>query len=481
MRLLRRHLPLIGLVGLLLSAAAQAPAAPARPPNVVLILADDLGYGDLSAYGQTNYTTPAIDRIAAEGVKATHYYVPVPYCAPSRASLLTGRFPLRHGMVANPHPDTTPEADRVGIPADELTLGEIYRQAGYRTGIIGKWHLGHHPQFYPTRHGFHDYYGILYSNDMLPVRIMENDTVAEDPADQRLITRKYTARAVDFIDRHKSRPFFLYLAHAMPHAPLAVSEKFHTPATPGDLYHDVMRELDWSVGEVMAALRTAGILENTIVIFTSDNGPHYGGSAGGLKGKKATPWEGGIRVPFMIRYPAALPQGTVVSTPVACLDVFPTLLELCGLALPADRRLDGESIVDLLQGKVRPHGPIFGAQRDRIVTVRDGAWKLYVSAPLYLAPRDLNPNWVDPKAPNGTTIIAQTEQPSTMDYPGIVPERFANPNPLFNLELDPTESTDRAAAHPEIVARLRRETERFLATLPARDRSAPSEPKSLQR
>jgi arylsulfatase A-like enzyme len=467
-----RYLACMALAGLMhsITPSAHAAAQP-RPPNVVLILADDLGYGDLSSYGQDKYQTPAIDRIASEGVKATQYYVPVPYCAPSRASLLTGRFPLRHGMIANPHPDTTPEADQVGLSSKERTIGEIYQQAGYRTGIIGKWHLGHHPQFYPTRHGFHEYYGILYSNDMLPVRTMENETVAEDPVDQRLITTRYTARAVDFIGRHQRQPFFLYLAHTMPHTPLAVSDKYYTPGTPGDLYHDVMRELDWSVGEVMKALRDNGLFESTIVIFTSDNGPHYGGSTGGLKGKKATPWEGGTRVPFMIRYPAGLPQNTAVHTPVACLDVFPTLLELCAIAPPAGIRIDGESLVDLLRGKVRTHGPIFTAQRDKIITVRDGAWKLYVNPPQYLSARDLNPDWVDPKAPNGTTLIAQVEQPTSMAYPGLVPKRFPNPLPLFNLESDPTESIDQAATHPEIVAKLRREFERFLATMPARDRT----------
>ncbi len=441
-------------------------SAKAAPPNVVLIVADDLGYGDLSAYGQTAYSTPEIDRIGDEGTRATDYYVVVPYCAPSRASMLTGRFPFRHGMIHNPHPDTTPEADVVGIPDAERTLGEVYQAEGYKTTLIGKWHLGHQEQFLPTRHGFDSYYGILYSNDMLPVQTMDNETVDENPIDQRLITTKYTERAIGFINDNKGTPFFLYLAHTMPHKPLAVSKKFYTPETPGDLYADVIRELDWSTGEVMKALEQNDILEDTIVIFTSDNGPHFGGSSGGFKGKKATPWEGGLRVPFMIRYPAAFPQGTVVDTPIWSLDLFQTLLELSGIDIPKDRPLDGENIIPVLQGKTEKHAPIFSSHRDKMITIRDGEWKLYLNKPNYLAARDLNPDWIDPKAPNGTTILAQDEQPGSMAYPGVVPERFENPLPLFNLDNDPTESTDLSREYPEVVSRLRQTYERFMATMP---------------
>jgi arylsulfatase A-like enzyme len=442
-------------------------AAPTASPNVVIILTDDLGYGDLSSYGQEAYETPEIDRLAREGVLATDYYVPVPYCAPSRAALLTGRFPFRNGMVKNPHPDLNEAQDNVGLAATELTLGEVYQSAGYKTAAFGKWHLGHKPQFYPTRHGFDEYYGILYSNDMLPIQIMDGDRVAENPVDQRYLTRKYTDKAVDFITRNQDQPFFLYLPHAMPHKPLAASEDYYTPDTPNDLYHDVIRELDGSVGEIIAALHEHGILENTIVIFTSDNGPHYGGSTGGFKGKKATPWEGGIRVPFIIRHPASLPAGTTVSTPFWSIDLFATLLGMTGIDLPPGITLDGSDIRDILTGKTKTHAPIYSAQDTKIITIRDGDWKLYVNKPHYLSTRDLNPDWVDPTWPNGTTIIAQTEQPNSMQYPGIVPKQFENPLPLFNLASDPTESTDLAAVHPAVVARLRAEYERFLASMPA--------------
>ncbi|MBK1879018.1 sulfatase-like hydrolase/transferase [Pelagicoccus mobilis] len=440
--------------------------AEANKPNVVLIVADDLGYGDLSSYGQTAYDTPEIDRIGAEGTLATDYHVVVPYCAPSRASMLTGRFPLRHGMIRNPHPDTTPEADAVGIPDEERTLGEVYQAAGYQTSLVGKWHLGHQAQFLPTRNGFDSYYGILYSNDMLPIQTMVNETVDENPIDQRNLTKKYTDRAVEFIDENKDSLFFLYLAHSMPHKPLAVSKKFYTPETPDDLYADVIRELDWSVGEVMKTLEKHDILDNTIVIFTSDNGPHFGGSTGGFKGKKATPWEGGLRVPFLIRYPKAFPKGTVVDTPFWSLDLFETLLDLSGIEIPIDRKLDGENAVALLKGETKKHAPIFSSHGEKVITIRDGDWKLYLNEPNYLSARDRDPDWVDPRWPNGTTILAQAEQPKTTQYPGIPPERFENPLPLFNLARDPAEMTDLAKEYPEVVSRLRKKYERFLASMP---------------
>ncbi|MEO1836802.1 MAG: sulfatase-like hydrolase/transferase [Akkermansiaceae bacterium] len=459
----------VTLLALLIAICSSSHGAEdlAVKPNVVLILADDLGYGGLSCYGQKAYRTPAIDRLATEGVRATNYYVPVPYCAPSRASLLTGRFPLRHGMIHNPHPDTTPEANEVFLSHDELTMGEVYQRSGYKTAMIGKWHLGHKEKaYYPTRRGFDSYYGILYSNDMLPIRIMANEEVAVYPLDQRTITTRYTEKAIEFIKGNDGSPFFLYLAHTMPHTPLAVSDKHYTPDTPDDLYHDVIRELDWSVSEVIKTLESKGVLENTIVIFASDNGPHYGGDTGGLKGKKATPWEGGTRVPFIIRYPSKFPPNKVVTTPIWALDLFPTLLNLCGIESPQDRKIDGENIVKLLQGKTNKHAPIFTSHREKVITIRDGDWKLYLHKPHYLSKRDLNPDWIDPKAPNGTSIIAQSEQPSSMKYPGVVPKKFDNPLPLFNLAQDPTESIDRSKEYPELATKLRKQYQRFLATMP---------------
>ncbi len=454
----------LGVLILAFTACSKEETGKTRP-NVVFILADDLGYGDLSCFGQDSYQTPAIDLLAQEGVKATDFYVTVPYCAPSRASFLTGRFPLRHGVIRNPHPDTTPEADLVGIAQSEVTLGEAFQSAGYKTAMVGKWHLGHKEPFYPTRNGFDSYYGILYSNDMLPIQILEDEKVVEYPVDQRMITTKYTNKAVEFINTTKGEPFFLYFAHTMPHKPLAVSDKYYTPDSPDNLYADVIRELDWSVAQVREALEAKGILDNTIFILTSDNGPHYGGSTGGLKGKKATPWEGGTRVPFIVRYPVSLPENSTTQVPVWSLDLFPTLLGLCGIEPPDDRVIDGEDILEVLQGNSQRHGPVFTSHNEDIITIRDGDWKMYINKPRYLSSRDLNPDYIDPKAPNGTTIIAQTEQPSPMEYPGIVPEPFDNPTPLFNLAKDAEEQVDLTESHPEIVSSLKRKHEAFLATI----------------
>lgn len=445
------------------SVATEAPNSELRP-NVVLILTDDLGYGDLSCHGQAQYQTPVIDRLAKEGVRATDFYVPVPYCAPSRAALLTGRFPLRNGMTRNPHPGIH---DEIGLRSEEVTLAEVFKKAGYATSCIGKWHLGHTEPFHPSRQGFDEYFGILYSNDMHPIQVFDNHKVVENPVDQTTLTQRYTARAVKFIERNTDSPFFLYLPHAMPHKPLAVSEEYYTPDTPGDLYADVIRELDASVGTIRRALDDAGILERTIFIFMSDNGPHYGGSTGGLKGKKATAWEGGVRVPFIVRYPAEFPGGQVVSTPLWSLDVFPTLLDLAGIPRPDDVIYDGENISEILKGKQTTHRPIFTAHNETIVTIRDGDWKLYLHEPRYLSKRDLNPDYVDPTWPDGVRILAQKEQPTSMQYPGVVPKRFENPLPLFNLKKDRTESVDQAGTHPEIVRRLRAKYQRFLKSMPA--------------
>ncbi|MGI9176136.1 MAG: sulfatase-like hydrolase/transferase, partial [Rhodothermales bacterium] len=287
-----------------LPASAQ-PTSPDSAVNVVVIFADDLGYGDLSSYGQTAWETPHLDRMAAEGARLTQFYVPVPYCAPSRATLLTGRYPFHHGFTQNPAPDAPPTAglDTIGLDSAEVTLGEAFQQAGYATSIIGKWHLGHQPAFNPTRHGFDEYYGILYSNDMRPVELIEDTTVVEYPVVQATLTERYTDRALDFIERNQEQPFFLYLAHAMPHKPLAPSPDFYTPETRDDLYADVLRELDHSVGQVLEKIQELGLDRQTLVIFLSDNGPWFGGSTGGLRGMKAQTWEGGLRVPFIARWP----------------------------------------------------------------------------------------------------------------------------------------------------------------------------------
>ncbi|GAF81426.1 unnamed protein product, partial [marine sediment metagenome] len=313
-------------------AGAILPGSPAwsrtnTKTNFILIFADDLGYGDISGFGlkQSPFETPNLDRMAAEGAKLTSFYVPTPYCAPSRATILTGRYPFRNGVPFNPAPDSG--INDVGLPHSEITIAEALKDAGYTSTCIGKWHLGHTFHYLPRRQGFDEYFGILYSNDMRPVQLVENEKVVEYPVIQATLTKRYTQRALDFIERsfRRNRPFFLYLPHAMPHKPLAASEDFYTPDTPDDLYADVIRELDWSVGQILDKIKKLGLDSNTLVLFTSDNGPSYGGSTGGLRGMKGRTWEGGIRVPMIARWPGRIPAGNVNHSPAGSIDVFPTI------------------------------------------------------------------------------------------------------------------------------------------------------------
>lgn len=431
--------------------------------NVIIILTDDLGYGDISTYGQQQHITPNIDQLAKEGVICTDFYVPVPYCAPSRATLLTGRFPLRHRLIKNPTPDAG--VDSIGISNDEITLGEVLQGEGYATKLVGKWHLGHIEKYFPTKHGFDEYYGILYSNDMRPVQIVENMDTVEYPVDQSKLTKKYTETAIDFIRRKKDEQFFLHLCHAMPHKPLAASQDFYTPDTPDDLYDDVIRELDWSVGRIMDELVQLNLVENTIVIFMSDNGPSWGGSTGGLKGMKANTWEGGTRVPFMIRS-QGLPRGQVVSTPSWSPDIFPTLLYMLDIDVPANRTLDGENIFEILKGNKTDHNPIFTLHRDRVMTIRDDDWKLFLKKPKYYKGIDRNYkiSW-DKRSPDGTTILAPMEQYTPNAYPGVKPMEFKEFPLLFNLKDDQGETINLAVKHPEKVKDLQLAYSKFVESL----------------
>ena len=440
-----------------------------KKPNVVLVLIDDMGYGDISSYGQNKYQTPNIDKIAEQGVRLTDFYVPTPYCGPSRATLLTGRFPLRHGMVKNPHPDGSEAANKIGISSEEQLMPEVFKQAGYATKAIGKWHLGHQEKFFPVNQGFDEYYGILYSNDMRPVQIVQDRDTVQYPVDQSLLTKDYTEKAVNFIKRKKDAPFFLYLAHSMPHKPLAASERFFTPETPHDLYADVIRELDWSVGEVMHTLEELEILENTIVIFMSDNGPYYGGSTGGFKGMKATTWEGGIRVPFMIRYPKVFPKNKKVRQPLWSADVFPTLFSLTNIIPSEVKKLDGIDITEILKGNEAEHGPVFSMHNYEIMSVRKGDFKLFLNKPNRRVVD--KKTWYDKRAPDGTTIIAPKEGQGTPDqYPGLIPQKSKHKIQLFNLKTDPTESSDLATSHPEKVNELMQDYKDFSESLPIKEK-----------
>ncbi len=326
------------------------PEPPAGPPNVVVILADDMGWGDLSSYGAPLTKTPNIDRLAQEGVRFTQFTVPAPLCTPSRGSLLTGLYPPQTGIVRNLGPGNT-----TGIDDEDETLSEALRARGYATAMVGKWGLGDLTQFLPTHHGFDSYFGIPSNSDL--ALLVRGDQPATDAVPEDQVTRRYTEESVSFIRSAKGRPFFLYLAHRSPHVPLWVSDAFRGKSA-GGLYGDVVEELDWSVGEVMKALRETGAERNTLVFFLSDNGPWIakgpeGGSPGPLRDGKGTPFEGGVRVPAIARWPARIPPGRVLSEPAGSLDLYPTVLTLAGGSLRSDRRYYGQNIEALLTGQTQ--------------------------------------------------------------------------------------------------------------------------------
>ena len=374
----------------------------AEKPNIILIFADDLGYGDVGCFNkECPFKTPNLDRMAAEGARLTSFYVPTPYCAPSRGTILTGRYPFRHSVVRNPSPDAG--QSNFGLPQSEVTIAELLKSAGYATAAFGKWHLGHKLQWLPRTQGFDEYFGILYSNDMFPVQLVRNEQVAEYPVVQASLTRRYTEHTLRFIEQNKDRPFFIYLPHAMPHKPLAASDDFYTPETPGDLYGDVVSELDASVGRVLAKLKQLSLDDKTLVIFTSDNGPWYGGSTGGLRGMKGKTWEGGLRVPMIAWMPGVTRSGSVNDAPAASIDMLPTICKLAGVAQPSDRVIDGRDIMPLLKqaDAPSPHDAVFGMQGGSLATIRAGRWKLHVRSPGPLRfsnlSRDELANWIDPR------------------------------------------------------------------------------------
>lgn len=434
---------LAALLALLPFGAAAAPApATNRPPNVVLIFCDDLGYGDVGCYGAKGYATPHLDRLAREGMRFTDFYVPQAVCSASRAALLTGCYPNRVGILGALGPTS-----RIGLHANEWTLAEMLKERGYATAIYGKWHLGRPPEFLPPAHGFDEYFGLPYSNDMWPnhptggtnyppLPLIEGSDVVRLMPNQSQLTTWYTERAVKFIDTHHERPFFLYLPHNMPHVPLFVSDKFKG-TTPRGLYGDVIAELDWSVGQVLEALRRHGLEENTLVLFTSDNGPwlSYGdhaGSSGGFREGKGTAWEGGVRVPFIARWPGRIPRGTVCREPAMTIDVLPTVAGLTGGRLP-EHPIDGRNLWPLLSGQrgaKSPHESLWFYWDNGLHAIRSGPWKLHFPHP-----------YVQPNPPGN----------------GGRPGRMLNPRTelaLYHLGEDPAETRDLAADRPEVVAQL---------------------------
>ena len=439
---------------------AQAADGAADRPNIVLILADDLGYGDLGCYGHPRFRTPHLDRLATQGARLSQFNTPAPFCAPTRASLLTGHYPVHCGLPLNPAPDGRPPADALALPDRNTLLPAYLKHAGYATAMIGKWHLGHRrPESWPVRRGFDEYLGILYSNDMRPVQLIDGDRVVEYPLVQATLTERYTKRALEFIERQREQPFFLYLAHAMPHKPLACSERFYKKSGAG-LYGDVLSELDDSVGQVLAKLTELGLDDRTLVIFTSDNGPWYGGSSGGLRGMKGTSWEGGFRVPCIVRWPGRVGTGRVVDEPAVMMDLFATICDAVALTATLARPSDGRSLLPLLASDAPTNAPplhrfILGQHGGQLGTIRDRRWKLHVLAQETQPVHEPGEPWVDPRGPDGVTILAPYEQATRDQYPGL---RSGDPTPamaLFDLVNDPTEQHNVAAQHPEEVARLK--------------------------
>lgn len=430
-----------------------------RNPNMIVIFADDLGYGDLGCFNDDcPFETPNLDRMASEGARLTNFYVPTPYCAPSRGTMLTGRYPFRHTVMGNPAPDAG--LSNFGLPQSEITIAEALKASGYATAAIGKWHLGHKPKWLPRTQGFDEYFGILYSNDMYPVQMVHNEKVVEYPVVQSTLTQRYTQRALTFIEKNRDRPFFLYLPHAMPHKPLAASDNFYTPETRDNLYADVISELDASIGQVFAKIKSLGLDDNTIIIFTSDNGPWYGGSTGGLRGMKGTTWEGGLRVPLIARFPGVIPQEIVNDSPAASIDIFPTLLRLAGVKLPDDRVIDGHDMMPLLKDsrESSSHKAIYGMRGQNLATIRSGKWKLHVrrpnQRPLGNIPQKKWGDWIDPRGPNGVTLLAPYEQPGLAQIPGRDSGDPATAMMLFDLDVDRGEQHDVAKKHPDVVKRL---------------------------
>jgi arylsulfatase A-like enzyme len=430
--------------------------AAAQPPNIVIILADDLGSGDLGCYGHPKFKTPRIDQMAAEGAKLTQFNTPAPFCAPTRASLMTGRYPFRCGMTQNPAPDGGPAADALAMPKAEVTLAQVLKSAGYATGMVGKWHLGHKAGSLPTKRGFDEYHGIPYSNDMRPVQVLENTQVIEYPVVQATLTTRYAQRAAGFILRNKDRPFFLYFAEAMPHKPLAASEKNYKKSGAG-IYGDALLDLDDSVGVVLDTLKQNGLDDNTLVLFSSDNGAWFGGSCGGLRGMKGTNYEGGYRVPMIARWPSKIPAGRVSNELGVMMDLFVTALAATGAKMPDERVLDGRDLMPVLAGGAKsPHEFIFGHQNSKLATIRDARWKLHLlPASQMKLKAEADGRWLDPRLPDGVTILAPFEQYNLDSHPGLTTGVEPAKMQLFDLQNDPGEQHDVATQHPDEVKRLK--------------------------
>ena len=439
--------------------AQKAEAFKPATPNIVLILMDDMGYGDIGRTGANQYETPNLNRLANQGTQFTWYYSPQAVSSASRAGLLTGCYPNRIGISGALMPWA-----QVGINSEETTIAEILKQKGYHTSIIGKWHLGHYKQFLPLQHGFDEYYGIPYSNDMWPVDfdgvpihlkdttsnkmkypilplIEGNEKVGEvrTLSDQDKLTTDYTERAVQFIELHKKEKFFLYLPHSMVHIPLGVSDKFRGKSKQG-MYGDVMMEVDWSIGEIMKALERTGLEKNTLVIFTSDNGPwlnfgNHAGTTGGLREGKGTSWEGGQRVPCIMRWPGLIPAGDICNKLASSIDILPTIAEITGAPLP-EKKIDGVSLLPILLGDKTAaprHIFYYYYQKNALEAVQCDYWKVILPH-------------------NGISYVGAS--PGKDGWPGKTVSIEIKQNELYDLRRDPGENYNVADYYPEIVKEL---------------------------
>jgi arylsulfatase A-like enzyme len=440
---------MIGYLSLIVAVFSQfttmdKPTQATDKPNIILIFADDLAYGDLGSYGAQGWETPNLDRMAAEGVRFNHFHVPHAVCTASRAALLTGTYANRIGLFG-----ALDHTAKNGLNPEETTIAEMLKANGYTTGMVGKWHLGHHPEFLPTRQGFDSYFGLPYSNDMWPhhpetknyyppLPLMEGEKTLAYLEDQSELTTWYTHKTLEFIRDNKNRPFFLYLAHTMPHVPLFVSDKFRGKSKQG-LYGDVIMEIDWSVGEIRKTLKELGLEKNTLIIFTSDNGPwlSYGGHAGlqgGLKEGKGTSWEGGIRVPALFAWPGKIPAGTIQNQSAMTVDILPTLAEITASNLPG-LPIDGRSIWNLIQGKVMNDKPYFAYyNQNELQAVIFGRWKLVFPHTYRSIPEDV------PRRNDGIPV----------KYSQIKLEKSM----LFDLSKDSSESIDLSEEFPDILSKL---------------------------
>ena len=441
------------------------------PPNIIIIMTDDQGYADTGKFGATGFKTPHLDRMADEGLRFTNWYVPQAVCGASRAGLLTGCYPNRINMLGAPGPKS-----RTGIADGEVLISEMLKGCGYATALFGKWHLGHHEKFLPLQHGFDEYFGLPYSNDMWPhhpgirhlpmekrlqrwphLPMIEGNRIINKevtPADQVNLTTSYTDKAVDFISRNRTKPFFLYVAHSMPHVPLFVSDKFKGKSKQG-LYGDVIMEIDWSVGQILSALRKHKIDRNTLVLFTSDNGPwlsygNHAGSAGPLREGKGTTWEGGQRVPCIVRWPDRVKAGSVCQTPAMHIDVFPTIKAIVKGKGPA-HTVDGRDISALLTNPATaksPHEAYFFYRGDQLEAVRSGNWSLHLSH----------------------SYRSLKAEPGRDGIPGPYLQK-RTPLALFDLNEDIGQKKNLATAHPGVTTRLQTMARKFDADLKASKRS----------